>query len=98
MDSTPAEDEDPYKDMPAFKEQIEKYKKDCFSTDPEDVAHAKKQLKILGVPIPEGATESKTSDEAIEELESAKKKLDLELITQEEYNKIKDGLKPLLNK
>ena len=37
-----------------------------------------------------------TSDQALEELKKAKSKLDLELITQEEFNKIKGELAPLI--
>lgn len=38
-----------------------------------------------------------TSDEAIQELKKAKEKLDLELITQEEYDKIKEELKQYIS-
>ena len=38
----------------------------------------------------------KTSDEALAELEKAKDKLDLGLITQEKYDKIKAELVPLI--
>ncbi len=38
-----------------------------------------------------------TSDEALSELKKAKDKLDLEVITQEEYNKIKDKLVPFIH-
>ena len=37
-----------------------------------------------------------SSDRALEELKKAKDKLDLEIITQEEYNKIKDELKQFI--
>lgn len=47
------------------------------------------EIKLLGAKM--------TQSEAIEKLKKQKELLDLEIITQEEYNKIKENLIPIIN-
>ena len=77
-----------------LKKEIERIKEEAKEGDEGAIAF----LKAADIPLPKGTPEppEKTSDEAMEELERAKKKLDLELITQEEYNKIKEELKQFI--
>ncbi|MGM5632108.1 hypothetical protein O2K51_14510 [Apibacter raozihei] len=53
---------------------------------------------LSGEIIPLNKTRPLTYDEAIEILKNKKMELELELITQEEFNRIKENLKPIINK